>query len=316
MKIAVLMSTYNGEKYIRQQLDSIINQKGIEPFLFIRDDGSKDATAAILAEYEESYPEIVHFLNKNKIENYGVKKSYLSLMKEVYTAYPDMQYFAFADQDDFWKEQKLEAAVKKLEECGANPKGRLYYSNKTFVDQNLNLIKEEKIKYYGDFNEAMWASSLCYGCTMVFDRTLVGFALRTYPQTKCIHDSWVYRLAKAIDSAIVFDTNSYILYRQHGNNAIGMEGAKLHHNNIGFMIKRALPVLFMKRTHHMQRFMNDIYCHYKDELGAHQKKMIESMLKYRFSLKHKWILIRNKDLKKRSLKTRMIWAYTVLFNRL
>ena len=315
MKIAVLMSTYNGEKYLREQMDSILAQKGVDVHIFVRDDGSKDGTPAILSEYQEKHPDRFSFVNSRNIVNYGVKKIFLGLLKYVYERCGDMDYFCFADQDDYWLEDKLSEAVELLEAEPSNPKGKLYYSNKTFVDQELKLIKEEDITYYGDFAEGMWRSSLAYGCTMVFDRALTEYVLRHYPQVKCIHDSWVYRLAKSIGTTIVFDKNSYILYRQHGNNEIGMEGAKLHHTSLSFFAKRFLPLLFMKRTHHMQNFFKEINDNYSDELGENEKRVIGQLIGYRFSLINKLKLIRNGDMRKRPLKTRLVWAYSIIFNR-
>lgn len=316
MKIAVLMSTYNGEKYLREQMDSILAQKDAEVQIYVRDDGSSDSTPDMLREYQSKYPDTVYFINSNKITNCGVKKSFLSLLKYVVEKREDINYLCFADQDDFWLEDKLNAAMTMLEAEPDNPKGKLYYSNKTFVDQDLKLIREENITFYDDFFEAIFHRSLCYGCTMVFDRALALLALQHYPQTKCIHDSWVYRLARAVDSTVVFDDKSYILYRQHGNNEIGMEGTKLHHTSILYMFRKFLPLIFMKRTHHMMYVMKDIYLNYDGVLGDEQRRIIKAFLKYRFNLFAKCRLIFNKDMRKRAFKTRLVWAYSVIFNRL
>ena len=106
IKVQILMSTYNGEKYIRKQLDSIMNQE-IPVSLYIRDDGSSDKTVDIIKEYESRYDNISHTEGKN----IGVVKSFFELFKE---ASDDADYIALADQDDIWFTDKVRRAVKAL----------------------------------------------------------------------------------------------------------------------------------------------------------------------------------------------------------
>lgn len=227
-KVAVIMSTYNGERYIEQQIDSILNQKNVEVLLCVRDDGSKDHTIDIIDKYTQRFDNVL-FWNKNCTVNLGVRDSFLTLLKEVFEKYQDIPYFAFADQDDVWKPEKLSAAVDQIK-VGENKnkeKPALYYSNKTIVDAELNLIREEQIKFYGDFFEALWPS-LASGCTMMFNRKMAEMAVRHLPITyQTFHDAWIYRLAKCCDATIVFDERSYIYYRQHGNNVYGVGPLRL-----------------------------------------------------------------------------------------
>ena len=227
-KVAVIMSTYNGEKYIEQQIDSILNQINVEVLLCVRDDGSKDHTIDIITKYTERYNNVL-FWNKDRIVNLGVRDSFLTLLKEVFEKYQNIPYFAFADQDDVWKPEKLSVAVDQLKESANKfeEKPALYYSNKTFVDAELKLIHDEHIKFYGDFFEALWPS-LASGCTMVFNRVMTEMAVRHLPvQFQSIHDAWIYRLAKCCDAIIVFDERSFIYYRQHGDNVFGTGSLRL-----------------------------------------------------------------------------------------
>ena len=313
MKLAVLMSTYNGEKYVREQIDSILAQKDIDLRLYMRDDGSKDNTAAILRAYEAAHDNVV-FINRDRIQNAGIRDSFLDLLAFAYRD-ADCELFAFADQDDVWKPEKLSAASQKLAELPANNRGKLYYSNKSFVDQNLNLIREENIVFYDDFFEVLW-KNLASGCTMVFDRALAGYALKHRPQTDCIHDNWIYRIAKAIGSTVIFDSDSYILYRQHGNNEVGIEGAKLYHSSVSYMLKRAVPLLFQKRDHKRILYLKEIYDLYRSDMVEENAKLIDTFLHYRFSPVNKWKLIHHPDMKKRDRKSRVVWWYSIVFNRL
>lgn len=314
MKIAVIMSVYNGEKYIREQIGSILAQKGVDVHIFVRDDGSKDSTPDILREYQENHPDRFSFVNSKNIVNYGVKKSFLGLLKYVYDRHADMEYFCFADQDDYWLEDKLSAAVELLEAEPDNPKGKLYYSNKTFVDQELKLIKEEDITYYGDLTEVFW-HSLVSGCVMVWDRKLTEYAVRHFPKVECIHDSWIYRLAKIIGSAVVFDKNSYIQYRQHTNNVLGMDVLRLHHDEPSFLLKRIIPVLFVKRTYFVYRFIMEIFDVYRDDIPEENARLLKVFKGYKFNPVSKIRMIFNREMLKRPLKTRLVWAYSIIFNR-
>lgn len=109
--VSVLMSTYNGAKYIREQIDSILNQKDVNVELLIRDDGSSDNTAEICKEYQKKNTNIRFYQG----ENIGVGKSFMELLKKA----PEADYYSFSDQDDVWLEDKLSRAVKmiKIAEC-------------------------------------------------------------------------------------------------------------------------------------------------------------------------------------------------------
>lgn len=216
------MSSYNGMEFIKTQIDSILQQKDADLTLFVRDDGSSDGTQELLKEYEKEHGNIV-FVNPGKQENLGVMKSFMTLLGDVVREHPEFSYFSFADQDDFWMEDKLSAAVSLMEK--RFPDGEdmpvFYYSNKVFADRELNVIREEQIPYYGDFLEV---ASICraQGCTQVLNRRMAEIAATPLPEKQGFHDSYIYRLAKSIDAGFVFDETPHMLYRQH-NNVFGMK---------------------------------------------------------------------------------------------
>ena len=124
-KIVVLLSTYNGENYLKEQIDSILNQKSSHHIdLMVRDDGSSDGTIEILKSYEEEYPGRikVHFK-----ENVGYIKSYFELIREA----EGYDYYALSDQDDIWLEDKMETAIEACEACAYN--GPLLYGSSSFL---------------------------------------------------------------------------------------------------------------------------------------------------------------------------------------
>ena len=129
-KVCVLMSTYNGEKYLKEQIESILNQENIEVDILIRDDGSTDNTLNILENYTQKYKNIRYYTG----ENLRSAKSFMNLLFTV----KEYDYYAFSDQDDVWKKNKLYTAVSKLKE-GYD----LYGGKKSIVDSELNILNIE-----------------------------------------------------------------------------------------------------------------------------------------------------------------------------
>ena len=127
-EVAVVISTYNGEKWIKDQLDSIINQTYKNIKIFVRDDGSKDGTLDILREYS----------NKGQIileegQNIGYIKSFFKVLENA----KDFKYYAFCDQDDIWMDFKIERAVEALEKKDNN-KVLMYFSDYDYYDADMN----------------------------------------------------------------------------------------------------------------------------------------------------------------------------------
>ena len=106
--VQILLSSYNGDKYINRQIDSILCQKDVEVHLLIRDDGSTDQTRQIIKKYEKKYPFNIKVVLG---ENIGWKKSFFTLLKLA----GDYDYYAFADQDDYWYEDKEISAIDVME---------------------------------------------------------------------------------------------------------------------------------------------------------------------------------------------------------
>ena len=109
-EVLVLLSSYNGEKYIKEQIDSILTQKNITVKLFIRDDGSTDATRNILKEYEKYSNCVVVFG-----DNIGAANSFLWLIQNAHSS----GYYAFSDQDDIWDRDKLSSAISIIKSTGS-----------------------------------------------------------------------------------------------------------------------------------------------------------------------------------------------------
>lgn len=219
MKIVVLMSTYNGEKFIREQIESILNQDVCSEMtleLLVRDDGSSDATHTILNEYQEAGK-----LTWYTGENLRPAKSFWHLVQTA----SESDYYAFCDQDDVWFSDKLSRAVRQLAEKADANKPALYCSAVTVTDQQLNptgtMCGEYLAKH--DFAYAL-LYSIAPGCTFVFNDAARQELMRynIYEKTEIIHDWLAYKII-AMKGKVVYDQNPTMYYRQHGNNVIGSQ---------------------------------------------------------------------------------------------
>lgn len=213
------MSTYNGEKYIKEQLDSILSQT-IPVSIYVRDDGSSDSTKEILESYSQK-----GLLQWYSGENLGPGKSFFDLVLKA----PYADYYAFADQDDVWDNNKIDTGIKKLAQLPANVPA-LYCSAFTPVDANLRLIvcnEPPKRKILSLGNALL--ENIAPGCTYIFNRKALEEFRKYKMEYITIHDWDLYRIVMALGGNVVYDDEPHILYRQHGNNAIGFQSRGLHH---------------------------------------------------------------------------------------
>lgn len=210
-QVLVLMSTYNGDRYIGEQLQSIYAQKGVDVTLLVRDDGSRDTTCALL-DSEQSAGRLQWYSG----ENLGPAYSFWNLV----TTAPEAPYYAFADQDDVWDDDKLSTAVAMLEKAGNSP--ALYFCQTRLVDKALNGIKSVRIAPLLTFGEAL-SYQFVTGCTMVINNAMRRVLQQYTPAYIRMHDVWIYDVALAVGAKVFFDSVPHISYRQHGNNAVGQD---------------------------------------------------------------------------------------------
>lgn len=215
-KVAVLLCTYNGSKYIRQQLDSIINQTYSDWVIFVSDDGSTDNTLDILREYQAVYgcEKIMLIKGPGK----GFAWNFISLLEE---SGPGFDYYAFSDQDDEWMENKLSRAIDFLgnKEPGlaAVHCGRTLLTDECGKTIGLSPLFSKK----PSFRNAL-VQSIAGGNTMVLNRAARNLVINT-PKWKPIvsHDWWIYILVSGCGGVVYYDATPTIKYRQHSSNIIG-----------------------------------------------------------------------------------------------
>lgn len=219
MKLQVLLSTYNGEKYLREQLDSILSQtlfhdSDWETELVVRDDGSSDHTCEILEEYARHFSKISLHLCKN----IGVIDSFFELLQNTSE---DIDFVALSDQDDVWLEDKLECAVKALS-GKEQDKPLLYCGMSQLVDEKLRPIKgiffTNNIR--PSFGNAL-VENICTGCTAVLNKKMIRLVKCYRPEFTAMHDWWLYLLATCYGD-VVYDPVPHMYYRQHKDNVVGV----------------------------------------------------------------------------------------------
>lgn len=217
-KIVILMSTYNGEKYLREQLDSIVNQNSEnELVLQIRDDGSSDNTIGIIKEFAEKQSKIQIKLSEGM--NVGPQRSFLKLIKDA----DDADFYFFSDQDDIWESDKMDRAVKRMKDVQGQPV--CYCSNYSVFNEVDSNIKENILDKIPQFTplKILFYNQIP-GCTMGFNRALMCLLKKLDVSDILMHDSVALSLC-ASTGTIIYDEKSCIRHRIHGDNVVG-EGHK------------------------------------------------------------------------------------------
>lgn len=209
--VTVLISTYNGEKYLEEQIDSIVKQEGVNVKIFVRDDGSTDGTQKLLNQFQKKG--ILYWYTGHNLRS---AKSFLNLV----SCAPMSDYYAFCDQDDVWNPDKLYRAISKLECLKDDSEPKLYCSNYQLVDATLENLPDNGHISTVTFNAAL-VSSCCTGCTVVFDRKLLEILKIDSPKVVVMHDDWVHKVCLAVGGTVIYDDYKSLKYRQHGSNVDG-----------------------------------------------------------------------------------------------
>jgi len=217
-KVAVLMATYNGERWVEEQLESIRNQKDVNITIFISDDLSTDNTLSICNKYKNIHPAIINILPSNQKFG-GAGRNFYRLIEDV--DFELFDYVCFSDQDDIWNADKIKNAISHLQ----LNKSSCYSSNVTaFYPTGLKKIVD-KAQPQTKFDYLFEAAGP--GCTYVLEtNTLLDFKSFFSKNKKdaydvCLHDWFLYAFARANNYAWYIDKNPSMMYRQHGNNQVG-----------------------------------------------------------------------------------------------
>ena len=279
-KVLVLLATCNGEKYLRQQLDSIYAQEDVEVSIFATDDGSTDSTIAILEEYKKNHSLTIHYHGEPHEFTYN-------FIDAIFTnKNTSFDYYAFSDQDDVWMKEKLSSAIEMLKKNSKN----VYSSNLTIVNENLDgeaLMNDDSIQRCNKYNAVF--ENVATGCTIVFSKAFLDLLVRYYPKNIYLHDYWVYLLAIYTDNYI-YDSRSFIKYRQHGCNQIGDSSKK----GVKTYYKR-----FKASKGHQRALCEQLLEGYRDIIGEENASIVEVMAGYKKKFSYRWKLMFSRNYKKR-----------------
>mgnify|MGYP005789543507 CR=1 FL=1 len=245
-KVAILMSTYNGQRYLNEQIISIVNQTYGNWHLYIRDDGSKDNTQLMIREWERKLPDKITFFNKENVKNIGVVKSFMDIFSNV-----NAEFYMFSDQDDVWKKDKIEKSVNAMLSQEYTKRPICIHTDLQVVNSKLEgneVMNGDKI--WHDFQHLLFSNCIT-GCTMLINQVvkdMIDFENINYTRVY-MHDWWI-GLICAEFGQIVYLKEPLILYRQHGDNVVG----SYKKNTIRHLIYRATHQVPERK--HMRRVIS------------------------------------------------------------
>ena len=245
--VAICLATYNGEKYLSEQINSLLNQTYEDWCLFIRDDHSNDNTLEIIQEYVDKYPEKIFNIADAKIQGGRSKKNFAAIWRWVTDNY-SFNYYMFCDQDDFWLPEKIQNSIECIKECEKQSSGPiLIHTDLKVVDQNLNILGDSFFEYRAlnpetkDLRHLLVQNNIT-GCTMMWNREL-NKLLDLSDERVAMHDWWIALTASCFGK-IEYVKEPTILYRQHGENVVGATKV----NTLSFIIKRLTGGAHVKET--------------------------------------------------------------------
>lgn len=270
-RVAVLMSTYNGERYLAAQLDSLAAQEAVSVELFVRDDGSNDGTIGILRAYAYRWPVLADISPSPNI------RPAASFMELVRSAPSDFDYYAFCDQDDIWLPNKLTYAVETLKNLNKISPS-LYCSLATCVDNELLALGSTTFRGKGDFEHLLFASIVA-GNTVVMNRTAANLVGSQTPGTAMIMHDWWCALVVSAFGTIVADPRMTLLYRQHHDNVMGTAPGRI----AGLLVQLKAFLRDPRAFYPIHAQVAEFLKLYGDRLGANERKVAEALVRSRRS---------------------------------
>lgn len=286
-KIDILLAVCNGEKYLEEQINSLLQQTYSNIHVIIRDDLSNDSSQAIIETYQKQYPSKIEVIQGK--ERVGVKENFSQLMNA-----SNAPYIMFCDQDDVWFPHKVMDTIETMlyleKNYGEQP--YLVHANLNVVDEKLNLIHEsfwDYVKIYPlkskGFNKLL-NQNVVTGCTVMINRLLLEVA-KPIPKQCFMHDWWLALTAAAFGKIEVID-RTLIYYRQHSNNSLGAQK---------FAKWSKLKIQFQKLMNRDVRKFEQasiFYHRYNELFDTKQREVLKTFLKLNRQswLKKRWMIYR------------------------
>lgn len=292
MKVCILLSVYNGRKYLGEFIGSLLNQSYRDFVIYLRDDGSADGALEEINSLCGDLGERLIIVNDQQ-GNVGPCKSFLSLL-----SLAEGDYFLFADQDDIWLKYKIEVTLRKMLELEAIYGRRtpvLVHTDLVVVDENLRVVADSFWKYQGLNPEKRKLNYLLVqnnvtGCTVMVNRALKDL-VHTLPERALMHDWWLALIASAF-GIIDYISCPTVLYRQHPAQNTGARNYSLFSSVPYFFRNREKILRTLARTFDQAE---EFYTLYESKLSDESKICLSNYLKLKSSrfMEKFFILYRN-----------------------
>lgn len=296
-KVCVLMSTYNGERFIEEQLRSLRNQEGVDVQVLVRDDGSTDCTLDILNQWQQT-----GFLTWYQGENLKPARSFMNLIHQA----PEVAYYAFCDQDDVWFGDKLHSAVQALAGHEATP--ALYYGQTQLVDVLLQPLPTPKLSPADTLQQAI-VNHTATGGTVVFNHKLKVLLQDYNPQYISMHDSWAHLVCLAVGGYVHFDSAPHMYYRQHDHNVLGM------HQSFMEEWRKRYSRNFVGKERERSKTVHELLCGYRHLVRKEDLALLEDADGYLCDWRKRWRLLFSFKVQPLSLKHNFLFRLSVLLGR-
>lgn len=291
--VEILLAAYNGERFLREQLDSLLAQTWEQWHLTVSDDGSTDGTSAILDGYAAQYPDRIRRVrHEGRFGN--ACDHFFWLMKEC-----GASYMMFCDQDDVWHPDKVEKTMRALleaeDEAGTDTPV-LVFTDLTPVDEKLRPIASSLMKMQKQYTDvidyrALLMQNIVTGCATGINRALAQLAGQCKDASQVIMHDWWLGVVAARFGKVVYLDESTMLYRQHGGNCVGAKAV----GGMGYTPRMLIsPAQIRKSILQKKKQARTFYLDYKYELNAEDRKFILKYTKKRsgplFYLKYRTLI--------------------------
>ncbi|HAF99149.1 glycosyltransferase family 2 protein [Paenibacillus lactis] len=302
-KVQVLLSAYNGEDYIAEQIKSILRQSYPHISILVRDDGSSDRTREQLQPFIESHPDRIQQI---KGSNIGVVPSFFELVMH---SDPQADYYCFCDQDDVWLDHKIERAVNMLDSQSDNIPAMVFTATK-LVDKELHSLgtwPKAPSKQPSFYNALI--QNIAVGATITINRAARDLFVNRYrvdPSRIIMHDWWFYLLVSAFGN-VIYDQSPSMLYRQHGNNVVGGSNSFFDKLN-----QKYRSYLKHKGEHLLVSQAREFYRVYGHLLDDEKREQLELFIAPRQRFREKIHFLQRSKLYRQSILEQSLFRFLIL----
>ena len=263
-KVQILLATYNGEFFLREQLDSILNQEYELWELLIHDDGSIDDTVQILNEYEKNYPKKIKLLNDQKIFS-SASKNFMHLIEN---RSKEANLYCFCDQDDIWHKSKLRFIIERyISKEGEEP--LLIHSDLSLIDEKGELLEKSHNKLINYQKNFITKNTSYYynpvpGCAMTINSALADKI--SYSKYMVMHDWWILLSAMQENTTVLYIDLPLVAYRQHSGNVLGYK-------------KNNVLILVIRLLFKIPRYISNVKKAYKQSKQFYNQSLLKYFIK-------------------------------------